>query len=139
MDKMMTKLLMRLTLILSLVAIHAISGTVVAASVENSCEACHKDQRFFVENKKLYNYYQDWLGSPHKQAGLSCHECHGGDSTTVIKADAHRDVYPPSDPRSRVHYRNQVATCGDECHVREADRGRIFRWWPGEPMRPCTD
>lgn len=81
----------------------------------DSCEDCHSDAKFFVQDKKLFTYYQDWLGSPHKAAGLTCDDCHGGDPKAPTKAGAHKGVLRVSDPESPVYYRNQPQTCG-ACH-----------------------
>ena len=122
MGKKMRKLVTASMQIIMFLVVVISSFTALAAETETSCVTCHSSQRFFVENKKLYNYYRDWLGSPHKEAGLSCFDCHGGDPAAAEKSDAHRGMYPPSDPRSRVNYRNQVATCGGNCHGKEAEQ-----------------
>lgn len=90
----------------------ALSGSAAAA---NSCVECHKDPIFRLHNHKLYTYYQDWLTSPHKRAGLTCDQCHGGDPNSDDPATAHEGVLGPSDPRSQVFYSNQSETCGS-CH-----------------------
>lgn len=85
----------------------------------SSCDVCHKDPKFFVEDRELFNYYQEWLQSPHKQAGLDCSDCHGGNPQVATKEAAHRGVLSVTNPQSRIYFRNQVATCG-RCHEREA-------------------
>ena len=99
-----------------LVALVALIG--VAAPLHggaNGCESCHGDGYFIYQNQKLYQYYQDWLTSPHKAAGVTCDQCHGGDATAPEKEAAHVGVFPAHDPKSRVNFDNQVETCAD-CH-----------------------
>ncbi|MBI3297256.1 MAG: hypothetical protein HYZ75_03765 [Elusimicrobia bacterium] len=86
-----------------------------AAPPVDSCRDCHKDERFRVQNKKIYDYYQDWSGSAHDRAGLSCTDCHGGDKAQAEQAAAHAGILPQSDPQSPFHYKNIPRTCG-RCH-----------------------
>jgi hypothetical protein len=91
-------------------------GALVAAPVvAGGCEACHGDPGLLVKNRKLYDYYQDWLTSPHKQAGVTCDQCHGGDPGGSDKDAAHAGRAPVVDPNSTVFFRAQPATCG-RCH-----------------------
>lgn len=88
----------------------------VALPVEaNTCETCHSQQKFFAQNKRLYDYYQDWLTSPHRNAEITCEQCHGGNPTAGDGQGAHDGVLRTSDPNSRVFYKNQSTTCG-KCH-----------------------
>jgi hypothetical protein len=86
-----------------------------AAVTENQCEACHGQNRWISQNPILYEYFQDWLRSPHKNAGITCESCHGGDPTKADKDEAHVGVLAADDPRSKVNYLNQPETCGT-CH-----------------------
>ena len=80
-----------------------------------SCVDCHKDEKFRVQNKKIYDYYQEWKGSSHEKAKLSCTACHGGDASQTAIGDAHKGILPQSDPRSPFNYKNIPKTCGG-CH-----------------------
>jgi nitrate/TMAO reductase-like tetraheme cytochrome c subunit len=82
---------------------------------EDACIACHRDPDFLVENKKLYDYFQQWDGSIHGREGVSCDECHGGDPKTAQKDKAHGEGVAASDTSSGIHYRNIARTCG-KCH-----------------------
>jgi hypothetical protein len=93
------------------------------AVAENQCEACHGQTRFIAQNPVLYEYFQDWLRSPHKNAGITCEACHGGDPTATDKEEAHKGILPAEDPRSKVNYLNQPATCG-ACHQDIVERQR---------------
>ncbi len=86
-----------------------------------SCIECHKDEKFRVQNKKIYDYYQDWKGSAHDLAGLSCTACHNGDPTKAVKEEAHAGIVPQSDPASPFFYKNIPKTCGG-CHLPVLER-----------------
>jgi hypothetical protein len=85
------------------------------------CEGCHGDQALYVKNRKLYDYYQDWLTSPHKEAGVTCSQCHGGNPDASDRAAAHQGLPRVSDPSSTVFYKNQAQTCG-RCHPAVAEQ-----------------
>ncbi len=91
------------------------------ANAVDGCRECHKDEKFRVQNKKLYDYYQEWKGSAHELAGLSCSACHGGDPAKESKEEAHSGILPQSDPNSPFHYKNIPKTCGN-CHPQVLQR-----------------
>jgi hypothetical protein len=93
-----------------------------AELTENSCIECHKDSSFFAQYPKLHEYFQQWLASPHRQAGITCDACHGGNAAAAAMGKAHKGLFPMSDPRSLLHYQNQPETCG-QCH---RDKKRQF-------------
>lgn len=86
-----------------------------AAEKKNQCEVCHSNPDFLVQNKQLYDYYQEWSVSIHRQEEVSCDDCHGGDSETADKDKAHGDGVSESDPSSGIYYKNVPDTCGT-CH-----------------------
>ncbi|MEK6654381.1 MAG: hypothetical protein AABY92_04425, partial [Thermodesulfobacteriota bacterium] len=86
-----------------------------AAGRSESCVECHKDDKFRVQNKKIYDYYQEWKGSAHDLAGLSCTACHNGDPAKASKDEAHVGIVPQSDPASPFYFKNIPKTCGS-CH-----------------------
>jgi hypothetical protein len=92
-----------------------LSLSAAAWSSENACIDCHQDSSFFAQYPKLHEYYQQWLSSTHRQAGLGCEDCHGGDSSAATRKAAHRGVYPMNDESSTLHYQAQPDTCG-QCH-----------------------
>lgn len=109
---------------MALASLIGFTGNAVAADAQSDgCEACHSDSGFFVKNKKLHDYYQDWLKSPHAAVGLSCSDCHGGDASAADFDTAHAKVRHFNDPDSRLYYKNQPVTCGT-CH---ADKAEQFR------------
>ena len=86
-----------------------------AGAGENGCISCHQDAAFFAQYPKLHEYYQQYLVSPHKQAGVTCDHCHGGNANANSAEKAHVGVLPMSDKSSTVHYQKQPDTCG-QCH-----------------------
>ncbi|NIO41139.1 MAG: hypothetical protein GTO41_13765, partial [Burkholderiales bacterium] len=57
----------------------AVSHFVVLATIllsgvasGNGCIDCHSNPDFYVQERVLYTYYQDYISSPHKAAGLTC-------------------------------------------------------------------
>jgi cytochrome b subunit of formate dehydrogenase len=70
---------------------------------DRSCGRCHQES--------LKHYHETYhgkamaLGKPNVAPDVAaCYDCHG-----------HHDVYPPSDPRSRLSAENRLATC-QTCH-----------------------
>jgi len=82
---------------------------------ENSCDACHGNPDFLVTNKQLYDYYQEWSRSVHRQEEVGCDDCHGGDAEEADKDKAHAEGVSASNPASGIHYKNIPETCGG-CH-----------------------
>jgi hypothetical protein len=91
------------------------AGAAVAAETGDSCVDCHSDPGFLVTNKKLYDYYQQWKKSVHRQEGVTCDDCHGGRPDAPDKKTAHDGGVGAADPTSGVYFKNVVDTCGD-CH-----------------------
>jgi len=100
-----------------------VGNAVAAGHRSDGCETCHSDSGFFVKNRKLHDYYQDWLKSPHATVGLSCSDCHGGDASATSLDAAHAKVRHFNDIDSPLYYKNQPVTCG-ACH---ADKAEQFR------------
>lgn len=96
--------------------------SVSVQSAENSCISCHQQSDFFAQYPKLHEYYEQYLVSPHKQAGVTCDDCHGGNASANSVDNAHVGVLPMSDTNSTVHYQKQPDTCG-QCH---RDKRRQF-------------
>jgi hypothetical protein len=91
-------------------------GEGAAADARDSCVECHSNPDFFVTAKKLYDYYQDWDVSIHRQEGVSCDDCHGGNPRVRDKNAAHgSDVSGGLGAGSPVSFENIPSTCGG-CH-----------------------
>lgn len=90
------------------------SGTSLAAD-RNSCVDCHSNPDFLVTNNKLYDYFQEWNASVHKQEEVECSDCHGGNPDATDAKAAHGDGVGVSDEASGIYYKNVPQTCG-QCH-----------------------
>jgi hypothetical protein len=91
-------------------------GSATAAEEKSdSCIECHSGSELMVTNKKLYDYFLRWGESIHKQEGVSCDDCHGGNPELSDKDKAHGGSLGGSDVKSAVNFRNIPDTCG-ECH-----------------------
>jgi len=86
-----------------------------AQEAKDSCVDCHSKASFLVTNKKLYDYFQRWGSSIHKQEGVTCVDCHGGDRQSSDKETAHGGDLDAADAKSAVNFRNIPKTCGG-CH-----------------------
>ena len=87
----------------------------IAGDSGDSCVECHSDPGFFVTNKKLYRYYQDWLQSPHRLEDVSCSDCHMGDPSKKTKEAAHRVKNGKSTLTSELGFKDIPETCSG-CH-----------------------
>ena len=81
----------------------------------DTCVDCHKDEKFRVQDKKVYDYFNKWKGSIHDIAGVICVDCHGGNPAKAKKEEAHAKNLSPADVSSMVYYKNVPETCG-KCH-----------------------
>ena len=86
-----------------------------AEEAKDSCVECHGDASFLVTNKKLYDYFQRWGSSVHKQEGVTCVDCHGGNPRSPDKEKAHGGDLDAAKANSAVNFRNIPKTCGG-CH-----------------------
>lgn len=78
----------------------------------NRCVSCHSK---ITSPLSLSQRYYDWHLSLHKDKGVGCNKCHGGDPTTEDEKKAHHGVFPATDPQSSVNLVNLPETCG-ACH-----------------------
>jgi Cytochrome c7 and related cytochrome c/Cytochrome c554 and c-prime len=78
----------------------------------NNCVSCHSG---LLDPLRLGNRYLEWQFSRHRDKGVSCEKCHGGDPSAKDKQMAHAGVSPASDQQGRLHWKNQPETCG-ACH-----------------------
>jgi hypothetical protein len=93
-----------------------------APQKQDSCVACHSDPKFLVTNKKLYDYFQEWQSSVHKQEGVTCKDCHGGNPDASDKDKAHGEAVAESSETSGVNFKNIPDTCGRvKCHAEMLD------------------
>jgi hypothetical protein len=122
-------------------ALLGISLTWPATGRADSCEDCHGNPQYFVQAPHINAYYRDWLGSPHKAAGVTCSRCHGGNPSAEEASEAHVGVINPTEPASSLYYRRQPDTCG-QCHRPNAEQfvtSRHFEALMGAENAPtCT-
>ncbi len=85
------------------------------AEERDYCVECHSNPKFLVTNKKLYDYFQQWASSVHRQEDVSCMDCHGGDGTASDKTEAHGGAVAEAVEASGVNFKNIPDTCGG-CH-----------------------
>lgn len=78
----------------------------------NSCVTCHAK---ITEPIKLSNRYFEWHASSHKDYGVACDKCHGGDPASTDKGKAHAGIRAATETESRINYRNLPTTCAS-CH-----------------------
>src|SRR6266508_2892518 len=60
----------------------------------NNCVSCHSG---LLDPLRLGNRYLEWQFSRHRDKGVSCEKCHGGDPSAKDKQIAHAGVSPASD------------------------------------------
>jgi formate-dependent nitrite reductase cytochrome c552 subunit len=60
--------------------------------------------------------YLDWKETVHAKAGVTCDNCHGGNSSASTEVRAHQGILKPSNPGSPVSSENIPKLCGN-CHV----------------------
>jgi hypothetical protein len=129
--------LVKITAAILILSPYALYQSVLA----DECVDCHQNSAFFTQNPKLHDYFQQWTGSPHQAAGLSCSNCHGGDPDNDNAVEAHEGVVSMSDPDSPLHYLRQPETCG-QCHRANARRfldSRHYEELAGQRSAPtCT-
>ncbi len=90
-------------------------GDTYAEAEKNTCVECHGDPKFLVQNKKLFNYFQEWKTSVHSQDDITCDDCHGGDPSVADKEKSHLPGIAANDEASGIHFKNVVDSCGS-CH-----------------------
>lgn len=79
---------------------------------DNRCVSCHSEQ---TSPASLINRFYDWSMSKHKEKGVSCDKCHGGDPKVSSAGKAHAEVVQPSKAESKLSSRSLPETCG-VCH-----------------------
>ena len=86
-----------------------------SAYAQVMCEDCHKDMKFLIQNRKLFDYYKFWKDSVHDLAGVKCINCHGGDPTKTDKEAAHKGHFSPLYGGDKESLKLIVHRCG-KCH-----------------------
>ncbi len=91
-----------------------LSSDASAEAKPNTCVECHGNSKFLVQNKKIFDYFQEWKASVHS-GDITCDDCHGGDPSIADKEKSHFPGVAATDEASGVHFKNVVDTCGG-CH-----------------------
>ncbi len=102
-------------LVLALLA--ATAGSAQAADgTATSCVACHSDSALFGPERLLI--LEQHGRSVHADAGLSCHDCHGGNPDPALAADAGAAMDPEFEPHPYVGapQRAEVPGFCGSCH-----------------------
>lgn len=86
-----------------------------AAWSQDPCADCHAAQE--LDEAEEFHLRQ-WRSSVHAAAGVSCSDCHGGNSSTFVQLRAHKGVLNSGHPKSPTHQWNLPRTCG-RCHGTE--------------------
>src|ERR1041384_6842136 len=80
----------------------------LAAFRSNSCVECHSRNN---SQLKLTSRYAEWHMSLHRDKGVGCEKCHGGDASAKEQTKAHSGVLAVSSANSRLHPKSLPATC----------------------------
>ena len=109
-----SKISFKVTLLFIAVLVIGLAASNVYAA--DQCVSCHKDAKFRVQNKILFDYYNYWEESVHDSNGIICIDCHGGDKTKSDKDAAHKtkDFSSLTAKDERSHKKIAVV-CG-KCH-----------------------
>lgn len=85
----------------------------MTAYKDNNCVSCHSND---AKAGAVFPRYAEWHISTHKDKGVGCDKCHGGDPTAADPKKAHVGVIKSSEPQSRLHLKNLPETC-NACHA----------------------
>ena len=96
-------------------AVFFVGLAVPYVSAKDTCIDCHKDDKFRVQDKVLYDYYNNWKDSIHDLSGVTCTDCHGGNPTEPDKDVAHKDNFSSLTDTDEVSFKKIPKTCG-RCH-----------------------
>lgn len=123
-----------------IVLIVMLAAMVAASRAAADCTGCHVG---LEEDPSAAHSYRDWETSKHAAYGVSCVNCHGGDSEARAAQEAHIHVEFAGDPETMNVARQQllVQGCGN-CHHAQRES---FRRSPhqralaaGKPAADCT-
>lgn len=101
--------------IIVFLALLFIGPFITYTDAKDRCIECHKDTKFRVQNKILFDYYNNWKDSTHDIASVSCNDCHGGDPTKRDKKDAHKDGFSSLTSIDNASFKKIPKRCG-KCH-----------------------
>jgi len=117
-----------------------LTAVVAAPRAAADCTGCHVTLK---KKAGVAHTYRDWELSRHAAKGISCVNCHGGDSEAELADEAHVHMEFSGGPQAMNAARRLVLSqgCGN-CHHRERES---FRKSPhqhaleaGQPAADCT-
>jgi len=97
--------------LIALLVVFAFSYSAAA----DTCVECHKNEKFRIQNKALFDYYNNWKDSIHDLAGVVCKDCHGGNPAKHDKGDAHKGNFNSLTSIDKSSFKQIPVRCG-ECH-----------------------
>jgi hypothetical protein len=100
-------------LILFTVSLIILSVTSVYAV--DTCIDCHKNEKYRIQNRVLFEYYNNWKDSLHDIAGVTCSDCHGGDATKSDKDSSHKNNFSSLSSLDKGSFKLIPQRCGN-CH-----------------------
>jgi hypothetical protein len=101
---------------LILIAALFLGLTAVNVYAKDYCVSCHKDPKFRVQNKVLFDYYNYWEESVHDNSGIICIDCHGGDETKSDKDASHKTKdFSSLTAKDKKSHKKIPVVCG-KCH-----------------------
>jgi len=93
----------------------AVAALAAAASAQDPCIDCHAAQELDGVAEVHLRQFRD---SAHGAAGVSCADCHGGNTSTFVELRAHKGVLNSAHRDSPTNHWNLPRTCG-RCHDAE--------------------
>ncbi len=96
-------------------SIFLLGGAAQSVYAVDTCVDCHKDEKYRVQNKVLYDYYRNWKDSSHDLSGVTCIDCHGGNPEEEDLKSAHKDSFSSLGLGDADAYRKIPEICG-KCH-----------------------
>ena len=82
---------------------------------KDTCTDCHKDEKFRVQNMKLYVYYNNWKDSAHDVEKVKCFNCHGGNPKATDKDESHKNSFSSFRADDKDSFKIIPRRCG-KCH-----------------------
>ena len=97
------------------VPVLAVAALAAAASAQDPCIDCHAAQEL---DEAAAVHLRQFRDSAHASAGVSCADCHGGNTSTFVELRAHKGVLNSAHRDSPTNHWNLPRTCG-RCHDAE--------------------
>jgi hypothetical protein len=81
----------------------------------DTCTDCHKNEKYRIQNRVLFEYYNNWKDSLHEIAEVRCSDCHGGDATKSDKDSSHKNHFSSLSSLDKGSFKLIPLKCG-KCH-----------------------